>query len=184
MRIRFLALSLLAPFFMSSIAVAGNQSNYGASLSIATQAMNTIPEYLHGYRAAVWYQPTSLIWNHTHILFDGSFGHWWVSNNTPHQSLSILSVSPILRYYFFNDRYFSPFINLSIGAAFLTKTRIGKRNLGMHFAFQDQGGIGATFGTAQKLSLIISAIHYSNGRLCSRNSGFTVPIVATLEYGF
>jgi len=162
--------------------LASSYPHVGASISVPFVTKD--PQYLHGYRAALWYQPESLIWNHFHLYFDGSFGHWWVSNNTPYQSLSIYSVSPIFRYYFTENNAVSPFINASIGLAYLSRTRIDHQNLGMHFAFQDQLGLGATFGPKHAFSVIISTMHYSNGSLCKKNAGITIPVMINAEYGF
>jgi hypothetical protein len=142
------------------------------------------PEYLHAYQLSGWYQPKSLVWQHTRIYFDVSAGHWWVTNTDHNHSLNIYSVSPILRYYFIQNRYASPFLNLGIGFSYLSRTRIDSQNLGMHFSFQDQLGLGASFGQKQQLSVILSGLHYSNGSLCSMNAGITVPLMATLQYGF
>jgi hypothetical protein len=161
---------------------AASYPRFGASLSIPI--MTKDPQHLHGYRAAAWYQPKSLIWKHVHIYFDASFGRWWVTNTPHYQSLNIYSVSPTLRYYFLKNRYSNPFINLSIGVAYLTRTRIDHQNLGMHFAFQDQLGIGASFGKKNQLSVSLSALHYSNASLCQQNAGITIPIMINAEYGF
>ncbi|HSW94022.1 MAG TPA: acyloxyacyl hydrolase [Gammaproteobacteria bacterium] len=155
-----------------------------AGVSISAPLVTKDPEYLHGWRAAVWYQPESLIWTRAHLYFDASFGHWWVSNNTPNQSLSIYSVSPVFRLYFMQNHAFSPFLNASVGLAWMTRTRIDHQNLGMHFAFQDQLGIGATFGSRHNLSISLSALHYSNGSFCKNNAGITIPIMLNAEYGF
>lgn len=142
------------------------------------------PQYLHLYRLSAWYQPPSMIWRHMHLYFDLSAGHWWASNNTPNRSLNIIAIAPIFRYYFATTHNFSPFINLSIGLAYLSETRFAKKNLGMHFAFQDQVGIGAAFGESQRFSVTMTAMHYSNGSLCNHNSGITVPIFIGAEYAF
>ncbi len=156
--------------------------HFGGSFSIPMITKD--PEYFHGYRAALWYQPDRLIWEHIHIYFDASFGHWWVTNTTAHKSLSIYAIAPILRYYFVQNRYISPFLNVSIGLSYLTRSRIDHQNLGMHFAFQDQLGIGASFGAKKQFSMSLSALHYSNGSLCKKNAGITVPLMLNAEYGF
>jgi len=178
-RLWIIVISLL---FLVRLTYADVPPHTGVSLSIPVITKD--PEYLHGYRAAAWYQPKSLMWEHARIYFDAAFGRWWVTNTNAYSSLTIYSVSPIFRYYFTTHSNFSPFINLSIGLAYLTRTHFDKYNLGMHFSFQDQAGIGATLGKNQKFSIILSALHYSNGSLCSRNAGITVPLVITAEYGF
>lgn len=163
-------------------AIAGNSTPYGVSLTLPIVEKD--PEHFHGYRVTAWYQPKSLIWEHVHIYINGGIGHWWVTGNRPNKSIMIYSLAPTLRYYFINSPTFSPYINISIGLSYLSKTRIDCRNLGIHYAFQDEIGIGATFGAKQQFSASLSALHYSNGSMAHRNSGITVPIVLNLEYGF
>ncbi len=142
------------------------------------------PGHLKGYRTALWYQPPKLIWAHVKIYFDVSFGHWWVNHATANREINIYSLAPTLRYYFTQDSFVSPFIDLSIGASYLTRTRIADRNLGIYFAFQDQIGLGATFGKTQQLSISLSAMHYSNSSMASANAGITLPLLITIGYGF
>jgi len=156
--------------------------HFGGSLTLPIITKD--PQYLKGYRAALWYQPDSFLWSHVHVFFDASFGHWWVTNNTPYKSLNIYSIAPVFRYYFTQNRYVSPFLNASIGLAYLTRTRLNTQNLGMHFAFQDQLGLGVTLGAKHQFSVTLSAMHYSNGSLCRKNAGITIPLVINAEYGF
>jgi len=142
------------------------------------------PDNLHGYRAALWYQPGNLIWKHVRVYFDGGMGYWWIANSNPHHSLYIVSLSPVLRYYYRKRYFLTPFLELSIGLSYLSKTRLATNNLGMHFAFQDRVGIGAAFGDDKRFSLGASAIHYSNASLCKHNSGMTIPLLVTLGYRF
>lgn len=167
--------------FMTPV-LASSYPHFGGSLSIPVITKD--PEYLHGYRASGWYQPESLIWQQAHIYFDASFGHWWVTNSTVNKSLNIYSIAPALRLYFMQKKYISAFLNISIGFSYLSRTRIDHQNLGMHFAFQDQLGIGASFGEKHLFSVSLSALHYSNGSLCKKNEGITVPLMINAEYGF
>ena len=142
------------------------------------------PGHLKGYRGALWYQPSSLSWQHVKIYFDVSAGHWWVSHATANRQINIYSFAPLLRYYFSQNASISPFIDLIIGASYLTRTRIADRNLGIHFSFQDQMGVGATLGKKQQFSISLSAMHYSNCSMSSTNAGITIPLLITISYGF
>lgn len=166
---------------MTHAVYASSYPNWGASLSVPLITKD--PEYLHGYRAAVWYQPKSFIWKNVQVYVDASFGHWWVTNTTAYNNLNIYSVAPIVRVYFTHG-YVSPFMNASIGLAYLSRTQIDHQNLGMHFAFQDQLGVGVTLGIEQQFSISLGAMHYSNGSLCKKNAGITIPVVFNVEYGF
>lgn len=143
------------------------------------------PSNLHGYRGSVWLQPDCFTGSRISLLFDAGFGHWWVNNSMPRfRSLSIYSLSPVLRLYITKNSFISPFVDLSIGAAWLSETHLADRRFGMHFAFQDEASLGVSFGSLQKLFLSLSALHYSNGSLAKTNAGITVPLLINLGYRF
>jgi len=142
------------------------------------------PQFLDGYRASVWYQPEKFLYKRFRLLFDTSFSHWWVSNNSPNKSINIYSASPVLQYYLIQKHFFSYFLIVSIGLSYLTKTHLDHQNLGMHFAFQDQVGFGIHFGVKKSFTMSLTALHYSNGSLCKMNAGITVPLMLNVEYAF
>jgi hypothetical protein len=142
------------------------------------------PNDLKGYKIAAWYQPASFAWQHVKIYFDASFGHWWVNNAPANREINIYSIAPTLRFYPTPGHFISPFIDLSIGASYLTQTRIADRNLGIYFAFQDQIALGATIGKEQHLSISMSTLHYSNGSMAGTNAGITIPLLINVSYGF
>jgi len=157
-------------------------SDAGASLSVV--AIGKDPDNLHGYRGSLWYQPQSLVWKNVSVYFAGSAGHWWSEGASRHHSLNIYAVAPILRFYIARAQLFDTFVEASIGVSYLTRTRFNDRNLGMHFSFQDELGIGATFGKARNYYATLSALHYSNGSMCSMNAGITAPLMLTAGYRF
>lgn len=171
-----LFLMLLLPFQWIAASPVG--------LSFTYPVIANEPANLHGYRAAITYQPKSFVWKQTSIYFDASYGHWWVTGDTPYTNLSIYSIAPYLRIYFYKKPSFAPFFEASVGLAYLTKTRIDGRNLGMHFAFQDQLNLGVAFGAEQQFYTSIGALHYSNGSLCASNSGITAPLTFNMGYRF
>lgn len=142
------------------------------------------PRNLHGYRIAAGYLPEALTWDKVQVYFDLSYGYWYVSGVNNYRSLSIYSIAPIVRYYFAKTSYLSPFAEASLGVSYLSRTHIGSRNLGMHFSFQDQIGLGFAFGAEQRLAISIGALHYSNGTLSSHNSGITLPFILNVSYRF
>jgi lipid A 3-O-deacylase len=143
------------------------------------------PSDLHGYKGSIWYQPTTFEWGNAHLLFDASFGHWWVDNYPTNREINIGALAPVFRYYMLSDQhYLNPFIDISIGVAYLSETRFADRNLGMHFSFQDQLGFGASFGPQHRLFASVYAVHYSNCSMSSMNAGITIPIVLNVGYRF
>lgn len=154
------------------------------SLSISAPLITKDPEYLRGGRIDLSYQPESLSWTKNKLFFSVSYGHWWVTDFIHNHSLSIYTIAPVFRHYFIVLDTISPFVDLSIGASYISRLHFANRSLGMHLIFQDQISLGASFGQDKNLSLAISTLHYSNASLCSANAGITVPLVATVAYRF
>jgi len=156
-------------------------SPYGINVSYLI--LDKDPQYLYGYRFSLQYYPSSWVWKNVHIFIDGGYGHWWVDHADNYGSLNIYSIAPVLRLYFANQ-FLSPFFDISIGPSYMTNTRISNRNLGMHFAFQDQMGLGISFGQQKNLSISVTSLHYSNGSLCAMNAGITIPLMLNVSYRF
>ncbi len=153
-------------------------------LSFSTPLVVKDPKPFDGYRAAITYQPPTFIWRYASVYFDSAYVHWWVSNQGPYHSMTIYSVAPYLRLYFTKTNSISPYVEASLGVSYLSKTRIDGRNLGIHYAFQDQLTLGAAFGKDQPLFVSLSAVHYSNGSMSSSNAGITMPLVLNVGYRF
>lgn len=170
-------LSLSLQYF-SSPALAWSE---GATVSLPLITKD--PDNLHGFNLGLWYDPETLIWRQFHLYFDLVGAHYWVSGpSTSYHDINIVAVSPVIRYLFKEHFNMYPYIELSIGASYLSNTRFANRNLGIHFAFQDRGGIGLNFGKKQQFSLGVHAVHYSNASLASNNSGITIPLMIDFSY--
>jgi len=168
----------LIAFLFSSLAIASQ-----TGISFTYLLIPKDPSHLKGYRAGVWYLPPCFVWKQIDLYFEASFGHWWVPSS-PNQNINITAVAPYLRYYLQRNHFISPYVEASIGPAYLSHTRIGDRNLGIHFTFQDQVTIGATFGKDQQFSASLDVMHYSNGSLSAHNSGITIPLLLNIAYRF
>lgn len=161
----------------------GHASPY--SINLSTPIIDKDPSNFHGLRGSIQYEPPAWVWEHLHIFFDGSIGHWWTNQTPNYRIINIFSIAPVLRYYVLkNTASISPFVDISIGLSYLSKTRIADRNLGEHFSFQDQLGLGAAFGQNKKLAVSVSAVHYSNGSLSAMNAGITIPLMLNVAYRF
>lgn len=162
--------------------------NYAAGVQFGVTLPAVIigkdPSGLHGYHAVAWYQPESLIWPKFDVYFAAGYGHWWAHGAKQYRSLNIYAVAPVLRYYFTKTRLIDPYFEASIGLSYLTRTHFDDRNLGMHFAFQDELGVGALVGKEKRLNIGLSALHYSNGSMASMNAGITMPLMLNVGYKF
>lgn len=178
MRRRFVILLLL---FASHFTAA--YASYGASFTLPLETSS--PPYLRGYQVMLNYDPSIHFWKQFSLYFDGGFSRFWVTNHSDNKSLNIYSIAPVVRYSFKKYGRVTPYMEASIGASYMTKTRLDGRNLGIHFAFQDRAGFGALWDiNNQHLSFSLHAIHYSNAHLSDHNSGITVPLALDIGYQF
>jgi lipid A 3-O-deacylase len=155
---------------------------FGLTLPVIVKGKD--PKGVHGYHAVAWYQPESLIWPSLEVYFRLGYGHWWAHGAETNRSLNIFAVAPVVRYFFTKSTYIDPYAEASIGLSYLSRTHFDDRNLGMHFAFQDELGLGAVLGKEKRLTIGLSALHYSNGSLCAMNAGITMPLMLNVGYKF
>lgn len=155
---------------------------YGATLSYALIAKE--PPNLRGFQFMLLYDPQRFKWRKFNVYFDGGFSYFSDSQTPYYSAINIYSIAPVIRYTFKKRGPVFPYLELSIGLAYLNHTRFEDRNLGIHFAFQDRMGIGALMGDSRQFSFGIHAVHYSNAHLSDHNSGLTVPLVLDVSYRF
>lgn len=166
-------------FFSTSIFAAPHFGMTGSYALITKE-----PPSLRGFQFMLNYDPDRFKWRKFNVYFDGGFSHFYITNTPYYTTVNIFSVAPVVRYTFRRRGFFLPFLELSIGLAYLNHTHLDSRNLGVHYAFQDRMGIGAMLGCTERVSVSIHAIHYSNARLASHNSGITVPLELDVGYRF
>ena len=154
---------------------------YGGTFS--TTLIGSEPPSLRGYQFMLNYDPERFQWRQFNVYFDGGFSHF-TANSAYHSTVNICSVAPVIRYTFKRRGPFLPYLELSIGLAYLNRTRFEDRNLGIHFTFQDRIGIGAFLGKAERFTLGAHVLHYSNAHLSAHNSGITAPLVLDVGYRF
>lgn len=166
--------------FFSSCAFAA--PHYGATFSYVLSGKE--PTTLKGYQMMVSYDPDRFKWRQFNIYFDAGFSHFWVTDTPYYTTLNAYSIAPVVHYNFKRRGPFQPFLEFSIGIAYLNHTRLQDRNLGIHFAFQDRAGIGVLLGKKDEFSLGVHAVHYSNASLSDHNQGITAPLVLDIGYRF
>lgn len=166
--------------FIPSLAFSQPHSGLAVHVPIVTKD----PPNLQGYQFMGLYDPARFTWRQFNIYFDGGLTHFWVTSHTHHKNLFILSAAPVIRYLFKQRGCLTPYLDLSVGLSYLNQTRFEKRNLGMHFSFQDRLGVGVLFGRERAFALGLTAIHYSNANLAAHNSGVSVPLMLDLAWNF
>jgi lipid A 3-O-deacylase len=91
-------------------------------------------------------------------------------------------VAPFVAYYFGNElSSVRPYVGGGIGLAYMSKTRMGSRDLATRFQFEDRAGIGFEAG---RLDAFLCVMHYSNGSVKAPNMGldaFSLTLAWSLE---
>lgn len=176
-RFLFLVLSL---FCLPTLSISAPY--YGANFSYAV--IGKEPPTAHGFQIMLTYDPDCLRWRRLVLYFDAGFSHFWITNTPYYSTLNIYSIAPVARYMLNRAGLILPFFEISVGLSYLNHTHLDNRNLGIHFAFQDRVGFGLFLGPTENFTVGIHAVHYSNARLSSHNSGVTFPLVLDIGYRF
>lgn len=169
-------------FFCCYASSAFSKSYFGGTIAYVLEGSE--PPNLHGYQFLVNYDPERFQWRQFNILFDAGVSRFWITNTIPrsHTNINAYSIAPIIRYTFKKHGPLLPYLDISIGAAYLNRSRIGHRNLGIHYAFQDRIGFGFWLGAKEQLAMGLHTMHYSNAHFSCHNSGITMPIVFDMNY--
>lgn len=162
--------------------VAFAEPHYGATFSLPVVTKEPSP--LRGFQFMLNYDPDMYHWRQFNVYIDGGYSHFSQNQEPYYSTISIYSLAPVVRYTFHKHGPFLPYFELSIGVAYLNHTHIENRNLGIHFSFQDRLGLGTLLGSAEKFSIGLHAVHYSNSHLSSHNSGISIPVMLDLGYRF
>jgi lipid A 3-O-deacylase len=189
MNIKKIALALATLAMGSSIAFAASTSStqginiaYGSDFITQSQPHDT-----SGIRVGYTIAPSNWSWaNNTLVAYtEISYAYWHsTATNGGNSTENILAFGPVGRWYFANMSSWSPYVEVGVGPAALSKNSFGDRMLGSRLLFQDVGGIGATFGQNRQMYASVNAIHYSNAGLHADNDGITVPVLLTVGYNF
>ncbi len=102
-----------------------------------------------------------------------------------YKNIAIIGINPVFRFRPTNAIYgIVPYLEASVGLAAYNHRRLGHRNLGMNWSFEDLLGFGATFGDRQQYDLSLHFLHFSNADIKRPNNGIDVKILAMFRYFF
>jgi len=111
--------------------------------------------------------------------------HWeygysrWSSDQGLNKDLDVFNINPVFTYELgSSDRAYVPYIDFSIGIAYVSDTSIANKKLGQHFQFDDRLGLGVRFGGEKRHDIALGARHVSNAGLDNDNDGFDVVSVS------
>lgn len=151
------------------------------------------PDHLKGYRLGIqqfwpWIGFPNSSLNLTGY-WDISYANWHTNPPLANQSrsISILALSPLIRLQSRENcaLFAKPYLELGIGASWLSNHHLGHRNLGGQFAFQDLMGLGLHWRkSTTAISFSYHYLHYSNAGLLPPNQGIDVKHLFTLGYEF
>jgi len=116
--------------------------------------------------------------------------HWefgvsyWKSDIGPNKELEVFNISPIFTYDLGSaDQAVLPYIDYSLGIAYVSDTSIADKKLGQHLQFDNRLGFGVRFGGEKRHDIALGARHVSNAGLDNDNDGFDV-ISVSYTYRF
>lgn len=109
--------------------------------------------------------------------YETSIGYWDGENN---DSVTAFSFSPVFRYQPTEFYDIEPYLEIGIGATYISKTKIINENFGIHFQFENIVGIGFRY---KDFDLSYRYTHYSNAGLSRNNSGVDFNVI-TMSYRF
>ncbi len=108
---------------------------------------------------------------------EGSLNRWIHDKN----SVTAIGASPVVACYFGQPgSRILPYVELGIGAAFLSETRIGNRDMASAFQFEDRIGAGIRY---DRFDINFRYMHYSNAGLKYPNDGIDI-FLLTAGFGF
>jgi len=162
---KYLSLPAVAVLLMGSAGVA-QAVEVGAAVGVTSQSDMT-------YRLSVGMPWEKQWWKsdlgHLTGYWDAGYTYWeGGSGNDNYSGAHSLSLSPVFVYEF-SGFSFTPFVELGIGVALFSKTRVGEQQLGSSFNFEDRIGAGIKFAENHKVG--VRAIHYSNAGIKQPNDG-------------
>ncbi len=119
--------------------------------------------------------------------WDASLAYWQTDNSTDakqYPDIAILAFAPVFRLQQQNsiDTNLNPYLEVSVGLSAMSRDKLGHRDLGARFAFQDLLGFGILFGKQQQFDLSYHFLHYSNAKIFPPNEGIDVKSLISLKY--
>lgn len=106
------------------------------------------------------------------IYWEVSINFWEFGELNRHETNYVVAFSPVIgkTFYYVDDKYPLRW-EFGIGISLVEDTRFAGKDIGSHYQFEDRLGLAIDFGTANRHSVAIRYMHYSNGGLNSKNPG-------------
>lgn len=105
--------------------------------------------------------------------------------NINRETFFTLSVFPVFRFNFLHTKFSDSYFYYSVaGPTFMSKKVLDDYQMGSHFTFMDNMGIGTFFGKKRNINCEIKIGHYSNGNIFTENQSVKVPLSLNLGFAF
>lgn len=109
---------------------------------------------------------------------------FWKSNINK-EKFYTLSIYPVLKWTLIRTKPMDIYCFYTLaGPTYISKTILDNKELGRHFTFQDNMGMGLFFGEERNYNIEMKIGHFSNGDLFPSNEGVKVPLSLNLGYSF
>ncbi|MBS0320689.1 MAG: acyloxyacyl hydrolase [Proteobacteria bacterium] len=165
------ALGLAVGIVLSSAAHADDAGPWFTADGGSGQGVNTLGLGLE------WATPCACTWLREHATeprIAARVSFWDArDHSTENDNLWNVSVLGGLRWKFAEASALQPFVQLSLGAGAISKTRIGPRHLSTAFQFQEQLEAGIALDPERRYELAAYARHSSNAGIEEPNDGLT-----------
>ncbi|THB75123.1 MAG: acyloxyacyl hydrolase [Desulfobacteraceae bacterium] len=100
--------------------------------------------------------------------FEASVNSW----DHDDDSVTAIGLSPVFAFYFGSpDQAVLPYVEAGIGAALISQTMIGGRDMASKFQFEDRVGIGLKY---ERFDICFRYMHYSNAGISEPNDGIDI----------
>jgi lipid A 3-O-deacylase len=107
--------------------------------------------------------------------FDADVAYWHARSESDQTShLLDFAIIPTIRLSPSRALAARPYVELGLGAHYLTEHDLGARQLGSSIQFSESVTLGVEFGRRKEFGLALMAMHESNAGLSSHNAGLTV----------
>jgi len=158
---------------------------FGSSFSV--QAFDGVKVAVgQGQSSTDTFQLVALLSDFGQTFFNGRIQqHWefgvsyWESDKGPNKEMEVFNISPVFTYDLGSaDQAVLPYIDYSLGIAYVSDTSIADKKLGQHLQFDNRLGFGVRFGGEKRHDVALGARHVSNAGLDNDNDGFDVVSVS------
>ena len=117
--------------------------------------------------------------------FDWGFNVSLWKSHENRENFYTFSLFPVLKWTFIRTRQADYYFCYTVaGPAFISKKTVDGKDIGEHFTFQDNMGIGMFLGEGRTMNAELRIGHYSNGDIFPGNEGVKIPLTFVLGYSF